>query len=113
MPQRIQPHRSRPSDGWSWWTPAGAVWVGQTSKWDNPFKVGGPRTPDATAAFARFSTMLLMRGANWTLATLPPYPANDEIRGELAGKDLACWCPPEQPCHADALLEIANREGEP
>lgn len=31
-----------------------------------------------------------------------------EIRAELAGKDLACWCPPYEPCHADVLLEIAN-----
>ncbi|MFD6517632.1 DUF4326 domain-containing protein [Rhodococcus sp. NPDC060176] len=32
--------------------------------------------------------------------------AND--LAELAGKDLACWCPLDQPCHADVLLEIAN-----
>lgn len=32
----------------------------------------------------------------------------DEIRAELAGKDLACWCPLDQPCHADVLLELAN-----
>lgn len=30
------------------------------------------------------------------------------IREALAGKDLACWCPLDQPCHADVLLEIAN-----
>jgi hypothetical protein len=30
--------------------------------------------------------------------------------GELAGKDLACWCPLDQPCHADVLLELANAE---
>ena len=28
---------------------------------------------------------------------------------ELAGRDLACWCPLDQPCHADVLLEIANQ----
>ncbi len=27
---------------------------------------------------------------------------------ELRGKNLACWCPLDQPCHADALLELAN-----
>lgn len=27
----------------------------------------------------------------------------------LRGLDLACWCPLDQPCHADVLLEIANR----
>lgn len=32
----------------------------------------------------------------------------DEARAELHGKDLACWCPLDQPCHADVLLEIAN-----
>ena len=36
----------------------------------------------------------------------------DRIRNELAGSDLACWCPLGQPCHADVLLEIANRGGE-
>jgi protein gp37 len=30
---------------------------------------------------------------------------------ELRGKDLACWCPLDQPCHADVLLELANRDG--
>jgi len=34
----------------------------------------------------------------------------EEIRAELTGKDLACWCPVDQPCHADVLLEIANPE---
>jgi hypothetical protein len=34
-------------------------------------------------------------------------PSADEIR-ELAGRDLACWCPLDQPCHADVLLELAN-----
>jgi hypothetical protein len=31
------------------------------------------------------------------------------IRSALRGKNLACWCPLDQPCHADVLLEIANR----
>jgi hypothetical protein len=26
----------------------------------------------------------------------------------LRGKNLACWCPLDQPCHADVLLELAN-----
>ena len=30
------------------------------------------------------------------------------LRMELRGKNLACWCPIGSPCHADALLEIAN-----
>ena len=27
---------------------------------------------------------------------------------KLRGKDLACWCPLDQPCHSDVLLELAN-----
>lgn len=30
---------------------------------------------------------------------------------ELRGKNLACWCPLNEPCHADVLLVIANTSG--
>lgn len=30
----------------------------------------------------------------------------------LEGKDLACWCPLDHPCHADVLLDLANSGGE-
>jgi Domain of unknown function (DUF4326) len=29
---------------------------------------------------------------------------------ELRGHNLACWCPLDQPCHADVLLEWSNGE---
>ena len=35
----------------------------------------------------------------------------DDVRRELAGLDLACWCAPDEPCHADVLLTLANDEG--
>ena len=28
----------------------------------------------------------------------------------LRGRDLACWCPLDKPCHADVLLRLANPE---
>jgi hypothetical protein len=37
-----------------------------------------------------------------------PRPRIDAIRAALAGRDLACWCPLDQPCHADVLLALAN-----
>ncbi len=44
---------------------------------------------------------------------LYPCPRNRKIirsaKQELRGKNLACWCAPGAPCHADVLLEIANR----
>jgi hypothetical protein len=33
----------------------------------------------------------------------------DAVRG-LRGKDLACWCTLDQPCHADVLLKLANQD---
>ena len=33
----------------------------------------------------------------------------DLARNDLAGRDLACWCGPNAACHADVLLELANR----
>ena len=38
----------------------------------------------------------------------------DDVRRDLRGKNLACWCPlvdndgNRVPCHADVLLELAN-----
>ena len=58
--------------------------------------------PSAKMQAARFAT-LLYRG-NWA-------PLHVEaIRAELRGKNLACFCPLDQPCHADVLLELANKD---
>jgi len=43
----------------------------------------------------------------WSTLRPLPYSVDDVVR-ELRGKDLACWCKPNQPCHADVLLELAN-----
>ena len=32
----------------------------------------------------------------------------DDVREHLRGRDLACWCPLDEPCHADVLLAVAN-----
>jgi hypothetical protein len=32
----------------------------------------------------------------------------EQIRRELGGRDLMCWCPVGAPCHGDLLLQIAN-----
>lgn len=38
-----------------------------------------------------------------------PPPTIEIIRAELAGKNLACFCALDKPCHADVLLDLANR----
>ncbi|ATN65310.1 hypothetical protein A3857_18520 [Cereibacter sphaeroides] len=60
--------------------------------------------------------MLLEKEGCWSPAPLPwpkgKIPAQwttvEDVIRELRGKDLACWCQPGAPCHADVLLEIAN-----
>ena len=71
--------------------------VSRPSRWGNPFPVDGDAVPDRAASVARYRA--------WA-ATDPPELADVE---ELRGADLACWCPLDGPCHADVLLERANR----
>jgi uncharacterized protein DUF4326 len=35
----------------------------------------------------------------------------EAARAELAGRDLACWCPPGQACHADVLIDLVGKPG--
>lgn len=50
-----------------------------------------------------------VNGGGWPLDWKPRLKFTiDDIRRELADRDLACWCPLDSPCHADVLLEIAN-----
>lgn len=92
MPQRIQMTRNKP------WRPDNpdAVIVARPTKYGNPFKIGDDGVPDAETAVECFEGM-------WGLIDVT----------ELRGKDLACWCPLGQPCHADVLLEWANHPAQP
>ncbi len=60
----------------------------------------------ARAMASTFASMYEDKGEGPKVAPSPP--SLDEIRRELGGKNLGCWCPPECACHADVLLEIAN-----
>ncbi|WP_244366186.1 DUF4326 domain-containing protein [Micromonospora echinofusca] len=76
--------------------PTGAVYVGRPTRWGNRF--GADNTLGSRAGAVRLFRL-------W-VAAHPDYA--DAVRAELAGKTLACWCPLDQPCHADELLRIAN-----
>jgi len=98
-PRRIQRRRAK-----GWRMPDGAIYVGRPTKWGN-----ATRPVEATRA-----------GHQWAVEQyavdlwehrLPVTPA--DARRELAGRDLACWCPPHLPCHADVLLQAANQEHRP
>ena len=86
-----------------WRKPPGVVVVARPSRWGNPFRIDEDRTrAEAVAAFER----AVARGDPTLAFTI------DDVRRELAGHDLACWCPLDQPCHADVLLRLANGDSD-
>jgi hypothetical protein len=102
MPERIQLRRTK-----GWRKPEGVIVVSRPSLWGNPLRVAELDGSDpywlATNFYrewlaGRLDHPHLERQREWILDQLP----------KLAGHDLACWCPPDQPCHADVLLELAN-----
>lgn len=113
-PKRVQMTRNKP---WRDKHPD-AVIVARPSQWGNPWKVGdsayighqtdhsiyqvvNPLSAEQCVALYRFWV------THWSvLDGIHPLPD----LAALAGKDLACWCPLDQPCHADVLLELANPE---
>ena len=87
-PQRVQLRRTR-----GWKMPANTISVARPSFFGNQFRVG--QHGDAAACVNMYAASIggLLR---------------IKIRHELKGYNLACWCKPGAPCHADVLLEIAN-----
>lgn len=106
-PKRIQRKRTR-----GWKMPEGAVYVGRPTKWGNRW------TPDKywDAGYSGSEEVALkhcvdayrawlLGEEHWSHGHMTPPPPD---ASSLRGKDLMCWCPPWQTCHADVLLEIAN-----
>jgi len=91
MPQRIQRKRTT-----GWKMPDGAIYVGRPTMWGNRFHVGLPANPTAEDCVRRFRAEQVEEYDEHNLSF-------------LRGKDLACWCALDQPCHADVLLELANK----
>lgn len=79
--------------------PENTVYVGRPSKWGNPFVVGAP---------CLFGVRLDRRDAVEHFRRITIDGIDKDQLAELRGKDLACWCALDQPCHADVLLEWAN-----
>lgn len=104
MPKRIKLSRRK-----GWRKPENTVVVARPSKWGNPFVIEEP-SMDREHAVAAFRAMMTS-GSDLTRLVMD-YPEPDEIVDELAGKNLACWCRLDQPCHADVLLELANGAGQ-
>ncbi len=102
--------------------PANAVYVGRRTIFGNPITVNDRCTAkEAVTAYAKMlrvsqtklaAMMVYSDGTKAPMAGLGMIIWREKLKRrlpELRGKDLACWCPLDQPCHADVLLELANR----
>lgn len=92
-PTRIQRKRTK-----GWYTPANTVYVGRPSIWGNPFTTAEEFEKWLYAAGTLKYQGKLGAGAEYRLKVIT----------KLNGKNLACWCPLDKPCHADVLLRLAN-----
>lgn len=112
MPQRIQRSRAK-----GWRMPAGAIYVGRPGRYGNAFDwmVFGREgavdfferwLDDTLTPEERASCGVDILTREWADASRKRLLA---IIPELRGHDLMCWCPLDQPCHADILLKLANR----
>ena len=119
MPERIQLRRTK-----GWRMPEGAVKVDRSTGWGNPYRAvsmgsGWWATLDLDGRlFAQHTSkadavaQAVRHFSTWIRTDDPNATAIRDRFAMLRGRDLACWCKPESPCHADVLLELAN-QGDP
>jgi hypothetical protein len=81
--------------------------------WGNPFTIEETAARYGLEADAAQAKAVALYG-QWLRGTLDAGlspgepPSREAIRRELGGHNLACWCRPGTPCHADVLIELAN-----
>jgi len=78
------------------------VYVGRPTKYGNPHAHDGSTESRMVAAQKFYDDFDDNQQSEKIKAAIK------DIKKELRGKNLACWCPLDEDCHADVLLEIAN-----
>ena len=113
-----EPHRVQRKRTKGWKMPENTIYVGRPSDWGNPFKVerrvdgkwvvryGGQTLMRPEYDDKRSAVKDALKAFRHHIQIIPSFYENLYI---LKGKNLACWCPIGQPCHADILLELANQ----
>lgn len=117
--ERVAPKRIQLSREKGWRLPDNAVKVDRSTQWGNPYRVGermsmpmarrwgweiSPRGQKIVCEDAKEAVRRFAHCVQWDEAI------HGYIRDQLGGRDLACWCALDAPCHADVLLTIANAE---
>jgi hypothetical protein len=91
-----------------WKMPENTVSVARPAKWGNPFVVGCNPSQFSTALPLECTSVEQAVACYRYFAETWIAITQGRWIEPLRGKNLACWCPLDQPCHADVLLEIAN-----
>lgn len=104
MPLRIQRKRSK-----GWKMPMDTVVVSRPTKWGNPAIVN-PRLRAGSGAAHAPNFPTAAEAVEFYRDYIEHCPDLLASLGDLRGKNLACFCALDQPCHADVLLELANAE---
>jgi hypothetical protein len=103
-PKRVQLSRKK-----GWKMPENTVKVDRTTQWGNPFIVGKHGTrAECVRLFELLLGGLFCVSAKNLEAQVEYVAMAARDREQLRGKNLACWCPPDAPCHADVLLMLSN-----
>lgn len=99
-PTRIQLSRRK-----GWRMPENTMSVARPTIYGNPYRVGIHGT--AAECVAQYRTYLnsSLNGPHGIHRALML-----SLLAKLRGKNLACWCRLDAPCHADVLLELANKD---
>lgn len=122
-PIRIQRRRTK-----GWKIPPNTKCVTRPGPFGNPFRIGGFYKFGGLDPRNRFDSMMLWMQASpghedsrftkietaaqaveWYRELLKRSPLKAEDIKSIRGFNLACFCPIGSPCHADFLLEIANK----
>ena len=89
--------------------PANCEIVARPSKGLNPFKTGVDKKSDSHETQRAKHAAAVALFEQWLVETDDGRALEAWARRELRGKDLACYCEADLPCHADTLLRIANQ----
>lgn len=95
-----------------------AVNVARPSIFGNPFTIANARDAGYRGTDEAIAELAVNCFRRWIGGSSRDWMGDQSERqrraildkiGTLRGKNLACWCKPGGPCHADVLLKLANR----
>lgn len=89
--------------------PPNTIKVARPSPWGNPFAVMPNRGPvRAGALYVSTAREAVDYFRDYMAEQMREHQCVRDAVAELRGKNLACWCRLDEPCHADVLIELAN-----